>query len=417
MAGLALFIFPRGWVRALAMGLLLPFAAASTQAQELPRWTPLAVGELLQAAGEAEREGLPSSDYATDALRQALAAQDAVAIERRASQLFLELAHDFRLGRTPLSQRQAWHIAAPGWLPADAQALMAQAVATGTVLPSLLALLPANPEYQRLKEALAATPAQDWSRRRALMASLERWRWLPRDLGRRYLFVNVPEFSLEVVEDGVVSARHRVIVGKQATPTPQFSTSATGVIFNPVWVVPDSIVAESVGALLRRHPVRARALGYSATRAPEGRLVVRQAPGPANALGAVKLEMPNPFGIYLHDTPAKELFARPVRAYSHGCIRVDRPLDLARRLLAGAPGWDDAAIDAAVRSGATIRAGLAAPWTVYIVYLTARSSGEGLALFPDIYSRDAALNLATPAAEAFEIGLVESPAERLSPMC
>ncbi|QHL90459.1 L,D-transpeptidase family protein [Sphingomonas changnyeongensis] len=213
---------------------------------------------------------------------------------------------------------------------------------------------------------------------------MERWRWLPRDLGARHLLVNVPGFTLDLVEGGRVTARHRVIVGRTQTPTPQFGAEVTGVILNPWWDVPASIVAESVGALIRRNPDGARARGYVWQSDAAGHLRVRQAPGPANSLGLMKLVMPNPFSIFVHDTPAKPLFARPVRALSHGCIRTENPLDLAAMLT----GLNRDEIDARIAPGETARLP-APPLPIYIVYLTATAEdGTGIRLLPDIYRRD-----------------------------
>ena len=171
-----------------------------------------------------------------------------------------------------------------------------------------------------------------------LRANMERWRWVPRDPGARYLLVNVAGYTAELVENGQIVSMHRIVIGKPAKSTPQFSTTVEGVIINPWWELPKRIVAERVGTLFVKHPVMAKAQGYVRVKAWGGGTRVRQAPGPRNALGQMKLVMPNPYPIYLHDTPSKALFDETARAFSHGCMRVDRPFDLAAALLAGTPG-------------------------------------------------------------------------------
>jgi murein L,D-transpeptidase YcbB/YkuD len=241
-----------------------------------------------------------------------------------------------------------------------------------------------------LRAALVSQPASAQAEKARIRANLDRWRWLPRDLGERYIMVNIPEYSARLVDHGRVLATHRVIVGKRATPTPQFTTSVTGVILNPSWHVPQSIIAESVGALVRNRPAVARARGYTWTRAG-GALQVTQQPGPTNSLGQVKLDMPNPLAIFMHDTPAKALFDQKVRAYSHGCVRTDKPLDLAAKLLSGTE-WTPERIAQTIAGRETITARLPRPIPVYIVYMTARVDADGtLQLFDDPYRLDAAL--------------------------
>jgi L,D-transpeptidase YcbB len=215
-----------------------------------------------------------------------------------------------------------------------------------------------------------------------LIRNLERWRWLPLDMGHRYLLVNAAGFEVALWEDGRRVARWRVITGKPGTPTPVFSATVTGVTVNPWWDVPPSIVAESVGRLTRRNPAEARRRGYV-----WGGGTYRQKPGPGNALGLMKLVMPNPYKVYLHDTPTKALFEQPVRAFSHGCIRVDKALTLAGRLL-GRP------VDAQVAKGASVTLPLADPLPVYVAYFTADASEAGaVEVHPDIYGRDAGLSV------------------------
>jgi murein L,D-transpeptidase YcbB/YkuD len=181
-----------------------------------------------------------------------------------------------------------------------------------------------------------------------------------------------------------------VIVGKPGTPTPRFTTVVTGVIFNPTWTVPQSIIRESVGSLVRRSPSTARARGYSWS-SDGGHLRVVQQPGPQNALGQFKLDMPNPFTVYMHDTPTKDLFEREVRALSHGCIRTQNPFDLAAILLKGSE-WTPEKIATTVATRITTRVALPRPLAFYAVYLTTWAEDDGtIRYLEDPYRLDAPL--------------------------
>lgn len=373
------------------LGLLLTaLLAPDAKAQPLQRWTREDAEALLQVANGVADEGLDPADYSVDRLRQALAS-GGNSLDAVATGAFLRLAHDFDRGHAGRAGRLSWHVADKSAVSAPPEAMLSQALQAHSVATSLVALLPQHKEYVALKTALASTPRSDRIAIARLRANLERWRWMPRDLPDRYLLVNVPAFELSVVEGGETVARHRIIVGKVNTPTPQFDTTATGIIFNPWWDVPQSIIAESVGRLVRTNPSGAKAKGYVSTRS-RGGLQVRQKPGPGNALGQMKLVMPNPYTIYIHDTPSKPLFDEAVRAFSHGCIRVQDPFDLAARLLEGKAGWDKAHIDRVVGSRVTTNVALDRPIPVYVVYFTALLGREGqLVSHPDIYRRDAAV--------------------------
>ena len=221
---------------------------------------------------------------------------------------------------------------------------------------------------------------------------------MPRNLGARHVLVNVPAFTAALIDDGRVTARHRAVVGAVRTPTPQLSAAITAVTINPYWNVPQSIIrTTSFGA------------GYQVTRGANGVISVRQPPGPRNALGRLKIEMPNPHAIYLHDTPSQALFGRAVRAFSHGCIRTQNVRDFAALLLAPTGRWDRSEIDEAVSTGRNQTTPLARPVPVYIAYFTAAATTDGnIVSYNDIYGRDVpvrvALNRAgtprTPAAAA-----------------
>jgi murein L,D-transpeptidase YcbB/YkuD len=207
-------------------------------------------------------------------------------------------------------------------------------------------------------------------------------------MGERYLLANLAAYEVDMWDGGVLSARHKIIIGKPNLATPQFSAAATAVIMNPPWLVPQSIIEESIGGLIRRSPRAARAKGYSWT-SGDGRLYVTQAPGPGNSLGKMKIEMPNPWAIYFHDTPAKSLFAKDMRALSHGCMRTQGIFGLGLRLLEDQPEWTGPAIDAAIAAGKTVRVPLTSQVPVHVGYFTvAPGPGGTLRSFADVYGRD-----------------------------
>jgi murein L,D-transpeptidase YcbB/YkuD len=348
-----------------------------------PAWTRADGEQLLAFVQAIGTEGLDPRDYDPAGLRGAIDSGSAEALQRKASAVFMHLAGDLSHGHVQDRARLAWHVRGTTLSETFKQALMTSALNQHGVDRVLRSLLPVHPEYGRLKAALAATPKRDKAAIQRLRANLERWRWMPRALGSRYLMVNVAAFELALVDNGKTVTRHRVIVGKPSTPTPQFDAVVEAVQFNPVWYVPQSIVAESVGRLVRSQPRLARARGYIVSKSG-----IRQAPGPQNALGQMRLTMPNPYTVYIHDTPTKALFEEEVRAFSHGCIRTQNPFELAALLLAGT-GWDEARIDRSVRSRRTQEVTLRPQIPVYVTYFTAATDENGeIASYPDIYGRD-----------------------------
>ena len=281
--------------------------------------------------------------------------------------------------------RVDWHMPDVALDAAARERLLAQVLRDGAVAEGLDSLLPTHPQYVGLKRALAATPEDETARRDLIRTNMERWRWMPRSLGARHVLVNVPAFTTALIDNGQVVTRHRVVVGARRTPTPQLAAAITAVTINPWWNVPQSIIAENGGRFGAGYEVRRTAGGIS----------VRQPPGPRNALGRLKIEMPNEHAIYLHDTPSQALFARAVRAFSHGCIRTQNVRDFAALLLAPTGQWDRDAIDAAVGTGRNQTTRLAAPVPVYIAYFTAAATSDGnVVTYADIYGRDAPVRVA-----------------------
>src|SRR5205085_12638020 len=195
------------------------------------------------------------------------------------------------------------------------------------------------------KETIDALNVPATYRLAEIAANMERYRWLPRSFGSRYIFVNVPAFHLEAYDSGQKVLEMKVIVGQEYEDkaTPVFADSMETVVFRPYWNVPPDIAAKEIFP---------KGDAYMAANNMEvyndgGQRAVRQRPGPKNALGFVKFLFPNDFNIYLHDTPNHELFNKDVRAFSHGCIRVEKPSELAQWVL----GWDASRVDEAMQGG------------------------------------------------------------------
>ena len=378
-----------------AVGLLwvLAFAAAIAAAQDPGprRWDRQAAGALLAYIEAIDRHGLDAADYEPAGLLQAIESGDPQALETRATRSFGLVAADLATGHIRPGRRGRNYILSDKLESAKVARLVDVAIASGNPAGVLERLAPAQSQYASLRRALAALPPGKDKERRQLEVNLERLRWMPRELGDRHLTINIPEYRLRLMANGREVRRHRVIVGKLQTPTPQFSAEVKAVILNPPWYVPQSIIAESVGRLVRSSPQVARTRGYTWRYDGAGRLQVTQKPGPGNALGQIKLDMPNPLSIFVHDTPNKDLFDRTVRTFSHGCIRTQDPLDLAQTLLAGA-GWSRATIDDAVAVGQTKRVPLERPLPIHVVYLTAvAGAGGSVEYLEDPYSLDAAI--------------------------
>ena len=347
-------------------------------------WTPAQVDRLAQWLEGADNEALPSMDADAVALRAAQFKGEPAVIASLATDRALRLAFAMRYGAIPYERRTDWEIAGDG-TDIDMPAALADALVADRLDPFFGDLRPTHPYYAQLQAAYVLET--DPARHAAIGTSLERWRWMPRAMTSRYLMANAATFELTLWDEGKPIERWPVVVGKEKTKTPIFTTIVTGMIFNPWWEIPSSIVAESVGAMVRNRPAEARRKGYVFA---NGRY--RQRPGPGNSLGQVKLVMPNSYNVYLHDSPAKALFERDVRAFSHGCIRVGNAFGMAANLLSGQTEWDMARIDKVVASGVTTPVSLARTLPVYIVYFTAEPEGkDSVRVVPDIYERDASI--------------------------
>jgi murein L,D-transpeptidase YcbB/YkuD len=221
---------------------------------------------------------------------------------------------------------------------------------------------------------------------RQIAANLERYRWLPRSLGARYIFVNVPAFRLEAYDGGEKALEMKTIVGSEYEDrsTPVFSDSMQFVVFRPYWNVTPDIQRKELEPKVASNPGYMAAHGYEYW-TDGGVRRIRQKPGGENSLGLVKFMFPNDFNIYLHDTPQDNLFKKDVRAFSHGCIRLEKPAELAAFVL----GWDRAKVDEAMNgSRDDQRVNLPKPIPVYITYFTAYGRDGQLYFGSDVYNRD-----------------------------
>jgi murein L,D-transpeptidase YcbB/YkuD len=237
-----------------------------------------------------------------------------------------------------------------------------------------------------------------------IRVNLERARWVQRDLPPDFVLVNIAGFRAYLVRGGRVTWSARVQVGKTYRETPVFRDEIEYIVFNPTWTVPPGILREDIIPQARTDPdiigrkglrvldqegreVDPQAVSWSAAGFP---YVLRQDPGPDNALGQVKLMFPNEHLVYLHDTPNKALFDRPQRTASSGCIRVERPLELTELVLSGNQGWNRTRIDQVIASNQTKRVDLDRPIPVLILYWTAEVAEDGRVAFrDDVYGRDA----------------------------
>jgi murein L,D-transpeptidase YcbB/YkuD len=237
--------------------------------------------------------------------------------------------------------------------------------------------------------------------------NLERWRSLPRELGRNYVFINVPAESVEVVENNAPVMTMKAVVGDPDHPTPVVQASIAALTFNPVWNVPTSIAMKEIRPKAQRDPKYLARNQIIAL----GTYSFQQRPGPLNPLGQIKFETPNKFDVYLHDTPSKNAFERAARAMSHGCVRLEHARDLATYVLDPSI-WTSESIDAALALGSTQKVDIKRHLRVHFFYFTSFVDADGTIEFrDDIYGRDKRLALALQAQEAARLSVAPGPAK------
>ncbi|HEY1475566.1 MAG TPA: L,D-transpeptidase family protein [Pseudolabrys sp.] len=286
---------------------------------------------------DAAADGLDPADYPVPSFGAAAGAEELADADITLSYSALTYARHLATGRIAPSRAVAEvdygdHMPAP----ADILSKIANTADSGAALESFN---PPHHGFQALKAKLAelrgksargrrfsavgtGKPSQEVNR---VLANMERWRWLPRDLGRTYVMVNVPDFTLRVMHDDQEQWRTKIVAGKPQTPTPLLTAPMDTILVNPSWHVPQSIIKHELMPRYGRDPNIFARMGLSVKRSPDGTLSVTQPPGAGNALGRIKFNFTNKFSVYLHDTPQKHLFASETRAFSHGCMRVENP--------------------------------------------------------------------------------------------
>jgi murein L,D-transpeptidase YcbB/YkuD len=375
---------------------------------------------LLEAVRGSLRHGLRPEAYHAGALAHWLEsgasadAQRLAGLDLLLSDAFVHLARHLAGGAVdPRSLHPRYQRA--GGPPPDPASALASAVESGAIAEELERLAPPHPEYAGLVRALERLRADPTARARVdqVRINLERWRWLPRDLGRRHLRINTPAFALHAYDGGNAVLAMRVVVGEPDWTTPLAHGVVQHLVLNPAWQVPHSIATREMLPAARRDPGYFRAKGIQVLldqkngepREVDPRRVdwkavqprsfpyrLRQRPGPKNPLGRIKFIFPNPYGVYLHGTPGDAAFDRPARTLSHGCVRVEDEIALAAFALAPDPKWTRERLLESLRSAWEHRIPLPAPLPVHLLYLTASAGPDGTAAFTrDPYGWDAAL--------------------------
>ena len=242
--------------------------------------------------------------------------------------------------------------------------------------------------------------------------NLERWRWMPEDLGSRHVQVNIADFQLIAFEQGQVVLEMKIIAGRDYRQTPVFSDRISYMVLNPSWYVPQSIAVKDKLPLIKKNPgylaqqrikvysswkgdakeINPYYIDWSKVSASNFYYRLRQSPGPNNALGRIKFMFPNRFNVYLHDTPSRELFNKTNRTFSSGCIRIQYPEELALYLLKDDPRWNQERLHKALNSMKEQSIRLLSPVPVHLLYWTVFVDNDGVVQFRnDIYGRDAQL--------------------------
>jgi murein L,D-transpeptidase YcbB/YkuD len=373
---------------------------------------------------KADEYGLRSSDYALPDL-DGFNAADAKTTEQLAdaeikiSYAVLGYARDARGGRID-PQSLSKNLDPTLALPDPSEVIQSISTRTDQAM-YLRSFQPDQPQFEALRRKLIELRGGDRNSKKttanngtigAVLVNMERWRWLPNDLGPFYVNVNVPEFMLRVIDEGKVIHTARVVVGKRDKQTPIFSKEMQEVVFNPVWNVPTSVKTEEIlpfvtsgggffggysTAIFERHNLHVKYGGREVDphsidwgRVDIRNLEIYQPPGRGNVLGHVKFVFPNKHDVYLHDTTMRNYYGQPYRAESHGCMRVQNPDQLALVLLKHDQGWTQARVASAISGSGDNHIVLQQKIPVYISYFTLRVNDDGsISTFGDIYGHDA----------------------------
>jgi murein L,D-transpeptidase YcbB/YkuD len=236
-----------------------------------------------------------------------------------------------------------------------------------------------------------------------IIANMERWRWVPRDLGKSYVMVNIPDYSLRVVHDGKTIWKTKIVAGQPGKPTPLLSAEMKYITVNPTWNVPPSIIQNEYLPALQQDPQAMDRIGLKVEQNPDGTVRIWQPPGDRNALGRIRFNFPNKFLVYQHDTPDKYLFAKPARAYSHGCMRVENPLKYGEVVLGLVLPHEHYTAERLQKmfGGSEININFPVGLPDHLTYQTAFVEDGKLQIRDDVYGRDRQL-----------LAILKSPAER-----
>jgi murein L,D-transpeptidase YcbB/YkuD len=342
---------------------------------------------LITAVRAADQDGLEPGAYHVSGIdaarRAALDADKAIDLDLRATYTYLRYATDLSLGTIdPEDLNPGWHASPRTVYQRDA---LQAGLAANNIGQSLARLAPQSPQYLGLKHQLAlARQKADAATIDQIVMNMERWRWLPDDLGARYLLVNIPAFRLDAIENGRSVLDMKVVTGKKDSPTPVLADRMTTVVFSPYWNIPQDIVRKEILPAIAKNPDYLEKHNMEADEKGN----YRQLPGKGNSLGQVKFVFPNHYNVYLHDTPAQSLFERVERDFSHGCVRLDDPMRLAQYVLRDQPEWTDDRIAAAMQAGTERSVALKQPLPIYLVYFTAWENDGALQTVPDVYGID-----------------------------
>jgi len=400
----------------------------------LPAWidgdrrTP-ELDALIEELRHAEDHGLDPARYGTGEFQKAIEAADSnkgrfdlagvPELDAHLTYAFLRYAADL-LGWSgnPKAIYAQWVVKPK---QENLAASLNKAISSHEIRRTLQELAPTHQQYRGLQTALANERKTPTGRLDRIRMNLERWRWMPRQLGDRYILVNVPAYQMQVMEGEKPALAMRVIVGQPENPTPLFSDEMTNIVFSPTWNIPETIIRKEMvphqvndPSYLERHDIEVvgtsgdavdlESVDWADEQAVNG-LHFRQAPGPQNALGFVKFMFPNEFDVYLHDTPTRSLFNKPFRALSHGCIRIENPVALAQYLMRDRPEWTAERISDAMGGEREQAVPLKERLPVHIGYWTAWVKPDGSVTYTeDPYKLDekqtAVEHLRTPPASA-----------------
>jgi murein L,D-transpeptidase YcbB/YkuD len=349
---------------------------------------------------DAEADGLDRNDYRLPSLAAAQPVDLLGEAELKLTATVLTYARHLQAGRFPYNRVSAKNIELPQ-VPPEPADILARLSDVKDAGDSLDAFSPQNEAYRKLKATLAVMRAKSGvgepngpsssGQIDVVIANMERWRWYPRDLGKAYVIVNEPDFSLRVVKDGAEVWTTRVVIGKPSMQTPLLSETMKSITINPTWNVPPSIVHKEYLPALARDPTVLSRMGLR-VHYGRGGVSISMPPGDSNALGRIRFNFPNRFLVYQHDTPDKYMFGHDVRAESHGCMRVQDPAKYAEALLNIArpdEHWTAGKVKGMFGSNEQDIALQSTPIRVHLTYQTAFVDDAGkLQLRRDVYGLD-----------------------------